>query len=72
MAMAQIALAWLVHRREVHGIAVVPIPGTRNATRLRENAWALDLALTNAEHPALDPIAHQVKGDRMPPPPDLD
>jgi aryl-alcohol dehydrogenase-like predicted oxidoreductase len=69
--MAQIALAWLLHRPNVHRIAVVPIPGTRSPARLRENANALDLTLTDDELSTLDPIAQQGKGDRMPPPPDL-
>ncbi|MFD3523139.1 aldo/keto reductase [Streptomyces sp. NPDC058653] len=70
--LAQIALAWLLHRPEAHGIAVVPIPGTRSPARLRENAEALHLTLTDDELSALDPIAEQVKGERMPPAPDLD
>ncbi|MGW5591130.1 aldo/keto reductase [Streptomyces sp. NPDC003857] len=70
--MAQIALAWLLHRPDTHHIAVVPIPGTRSPARLRENANALSLPLTSEELAALDSIAQQVKGDRMPPPPDLD
>ncbi|GAA4994872.1 aldo/keto reductase [Actinopolymorpha pittospori] len=70
--MAQIALAWLLQRPDAHGIAVVPIPGTRSPARLRENANALDLTLTDDELSTLDPIAQQVKGDRMSPPPDLD
>lgn len=70
--MAQVALAWLLHRPQAHRVAVVPIPGTRSPARLRENAGAVDLTLTDDELAALDPIAQQVKGDRMPPPPDLD
>ncbi|GHJ34825.1 aldo/keto reductase [Streptomyces sp. TS71-3] len=70
--MAQVALAWLLHRPAVHGIPVVPIPGTRSPLRLRENADALRLTLTGGELAVLDTIAQEVKGERMPPPPDLD
>ncbi|GII03836.1 aldo/keto reductase [Planobispora takensis] len=69
--MAQIALAWLLQRSDAHGIPVVPIPGTRSPARLRENADATGITLTGEELSALDPIAGRVKGDRMPPPPDL-
>jgi aryl-alcohol dehydrogenase-like predicted oxidoreductase len=42
---AQLALAWLL----AQGDDVVPIPGTRNATRLEENAGAVDVELTDAD-----------------------
>ncbi|SDI28483.1 aldo/keto reductase [Nonomuraea jiangxiensis] len=71
VTMAQVALAWVLQRSDAHGITVVPIPGTRSRRRLEENVGALDLTLTGAELAALEPIAAQVKGDRMPPPPDL-
>ncbi|MFC4118415.1 aldo/keto reductase [Nonomuraea zeae] len=69
--MAQVALAWLLHRSRAHDVQVVPIPGTRSADRLRENAGAVDVELTGEDLAALEPIAAQVAGDRMPPPPDL-
>ncbi|WP_433437053.1 aldo/keto reductase [Nonomuraea sp. CA-141351] len=70
--MAQIALAWLLQREEVHGIPVVPIPGTKSPGRLVENAGAVGIELTAEELAALDPIAAQVAGDRMPPPAELE
>ncbi|MEO3876653.1 aldo/keto reductase [Nonomuraea sp. B12E4] len=72
VTMAQIALAWVLQRADAHGITVIPIPGTRSRRRLQENVGALDITLTDTELAALEPIAAQVKGDRMPPPPDLD
>lgn len=63
---AQIALAWVQQRARVHGLTVVPIPGTRKATRLRENAAATRITLTAAELELLEPIASQVAGDRYP------
>ncbi|GAA3530433.1 aldo/keto reductase [Nonomuraea rosea] len=69
--MAQVALAWLLHRREAHDVQVVPIPGTRSPVRLLENAGAIDVKLTGDDLAALEPISAQVAGDRMPPPPDL-
>ncbi|WP_220040238.1 hypothetical protein [Nonomuraea aridisoli] len=55
----------------MHGVPVVPIPGTRSPSRLVENAGALEVEPTDAELAALDPIAALVAGERMPPPPDL-
>lgn len=39
---AQLALAWLLHQ----GQDVFPIPGTRRAERVEENAKAADIRLT--------------------------
>ncbi|KQV05585.1 MULTISPECIES: aldo/keto reductase [unclassified Kitasatospora] len=61
---AQIALAWVHQRAEVHGLTVVPIPGTRKRTRLAENTAAATLHLTPAELAVLEPIAAQVTGNR--------
>ncbi len=63
---AQVALAWLHQQHDIHGLTVVPIPGTRRATRLRENLAALELTLTADELAQLEPIAAQVTGDRYP------
>ncbi|MCD0482619.1 aldo/keto reductase [Streptacidiphilus sp. ASG 303] len=63
---AQIALAWVHQRAEVHGLSVVPIPGTRRRSRLEENTAAAALHLTEAELAALEPIAGRVAGDRYP------
>ncbi|MEV4172018.1 aldo/keto reductase [Nonomuraea sp. NPDC049709] len=71
VTMAQVALAWLIHRQRVHGIPVVPIPGTRSQARLLENAGSLEIELSEEELAALGPIAARVAGDRMSPPPDL-
>lgn len=63
---AQIALAWVHRRAAVHGLTVVPIPGTRRAERLRENVAAARITLTPAQLALLEPIAAQVAGDRYP------
>jgi aryl-alcohol dehydrogenase-like predicted oxidoreductase len=42
---AQLALAWLLNRRN----DVIPIPGTSSAERLAENAAAADIELSDAE-----------------------
>ncbi|MFD3457358.1 aldo/keto reductase [Streptomyces sp. NPDC058691] len=60
----QIALAWVQQRAQVHGLAVVPIPGTRRAERVRENTAATRIVLDEAELGWLEPIAGQVSGDR--------
>ncbi|WP_149183431.1 aldo/keto reductase [Streptomyces sp. TRM49041] len=61
---AQVALAWVHQRAAVHGLPVVPIPGTRKRGRLLENTAATHLTLTSAELALLDPIASQVTGSR--------
>ncbi|MEU0394819.1 aldo/keto reductase [Streptomyces sp. NPDC006208] len=62
----QVALAWVQQRAQVHSLAVVPIPGTRKASRLLENVGATRLTLSEDELAALEPIAGQVAGDRYP------
>ncbi|MCF3125494.1 aldo/keto reductase [Streptomyces arenae] len=49
----QLALAWVQHR----GDDVVPIPGTRRETYLRENLGALDVELSADELAAIDAAA---------------
>jgi len=63
---AQVALAWVQQRAEVHDLAVVPIPGTRKRSRLEENTAATALHLSAEELAQLEPIAAQVTGDRYP------
>ncbi|MEE4492130.1 aldo/keto reductase [Streptomyces sp. BE230] len=63
---AQVALAWVQQRAQVHGLAVVPIPGTRKSSRLLENVGATRLTLSAEELALLEPIAGQVAGDRYP------
>ncbi|MFG2661693.1 aldo/keto reductase [Streptomyces sp. NPDC048425] len=60
----QIALAWLHQRAQVHGLTVVPIPGTRKRSRLLENAAAAHITLSSGELALLEPIAGQVAGER--------
>ncbi len=47
---AQIALAWMIDKKDY----IVPIPGTRKLSRLKENAGAADVNLSAAEVKALD------------------
>ncbi|GAB3655318.1 aldo/keto reductase [Streptomyces sparsus] len=63
---AQVALAWVHQRAEVHGLTVVPIPGTRRRSRLLENAAATRVRLTDGQLARLEPIAARVVGDRYP------
>ncbi|MFE7042660.1 aldo/keto reductase [Streptomyces atratus] len=63
---AQVALAWVQQRAQVHGLTVVPIPGTRKSSRLLENVAATRLTLTAQELALLEPIAGRVAGDRYP------
>ena len=57
---AQVALAWVSSR----GDDVVPIPGTRRAARLEENAGALAVTLTEEDLGRLDPLSDLVVGAR--------
>lgn len=61
---AQVALAWVHARSAVHGLPVVPIPGTRSRTRVAENIAAATVELTADELATLEPIAGQVAGNR--------
>ncbi|MBW8092978.1 aldo/keto reductase [Streptomyces hygroscopicus] len=62
--LAQIALAWVQQRAQVHGLAVVPIPGTRTRARIEQNTAATRIELSADELAALEPIAGQVVGAR--------
>ena len=52
----QVALAWVHHRQQVHGVPVVPIPGTTSISHLRSNVAAADLRLTGDELRRLDSL----------------
>ncbi|MFI0034442.1 aldo/keto reductase [Streptomyces mutabilis] len=60
----QIALAWAQQRAQVHGLPVIPIPGTRKPARVDENTGATRIVLTQDELSLLEPIAGKVAGDR--------
>jgi aryl-alcohol dehydrogenase-like predicted oxidoreductase len=51
---AQISLAWMLRKRPY----IVPIPGTRKESRLRENADASEVKLTDAEFTEIDHALH--------------
>ncbi|PSM41469.1 aldo/keto reductase [Streptomyces dioscori] len=63
-SVGQIALAWVHRQAAVHGLPVVPIPGTRRRTRVEENTAATRIALTASDLAALEPIAAKVAGTR--------
>jgi len=52
---AQLALAWLLARRD----HIVPIPGIRHLDRLQENVAAADIELTRQELQRLEEISPQ-------------
>ncbi|MFH9986925.1 aldo/keto reductase [Streptomyces luteogriseus] len=62
--LGQIALAWVQQRATVHGLPVVPIPGTRKPARVEENTAATRIVLTDEQLDLLDGIAAQVAGNR--------
>ena len=61
---AQVALAWLWARGDAIGLPVVPIPGTRRAARIDENAAAITLRLTAEQLARLDQVSALVVGRR--------
>ncbi|WP_414169319.1 aldo/keto reductase [Streptoverticillium reticulum] len=61
---AQVALAWVQQRASVHGLTVIPIPGTRKRSRLDENVAATRITLSAEELAVLEPIAGKVAGTR--------
>ncbi|GHH33738.1 aldo/keto reductase [Streptomyces candidus] len=64
VTLGQVALAWVQQQAQVHGVGVVPIPGTRRRTRVEENAAATQLVLSAGELALLEPIAERVAGPR--------
>ncbi|GHF43394.1 MULTISPECIES: aldo/keto reductase [Streptomyces] len=64
VSLAQVALAWVQQRSAVHGLTVIPIPGTRKRSRLEENLAATRITLNADELAALEPIAGKVAGNR--------
>lgn len=63
-SLGQVALAWVQQQAQVHGLAVVPIPGTRKRSRVEENAAATRIVLGEEELARLEPVASKVAGDR--------
>ncbi|MCQ9178199.1 aldo/keto reductase [Streptomyces sp. IBSBF 2953] len=66
VSLGQIALAWVQQRSAVHGLPVVPIPGTSKPGRVEENTAATRIVLSEEELGLLEPIAAKVAGDRYP------
>lgn len=64
-SLAQLALAWILAKDDV----IVPIPGSRNADRVKQNCHAVDVTLTPAQVKALDALSAHVTGDRGTPSP---
>ena len=63
ISVTQLALAWLLARGE----NIVPIPGTRNETRLAENVAAADLSFTSEDLARVHEILPEGSfGDRYP------
>lgn len=61
---AQVALAWVYAHGRAAGIGVVPIPSTRRAGRVDENAAAVGILLSDATLATLDSLAERVVGER--------
>ena len=64
-SLGQIALAWVQQQAGVHGLPVVPIPGTRKPGRVEENAAATAIELTRrGAGPRWSRSRRKVAGDR--------
>jgi aryl-alcohol dehydrogenase-like predicted oxidoreductase len=50
----QVALAWVHHRQQAHGVRTIPIPGTASVHHLRSNIAAADLSLSADDLRRLD------------------
>ncbi|WP_068274585.1 aldo/keto reductase [Aldersonia kunmingensis] len=61
---AQVALAWLYAKGREFSLPVVPIPGTRYAARVTENAGGVNLDLTADQVGRLDELASITVGAR--------
>lgn len=64
LTLAQVALAWVYASGRRLGIPVVPIPGTRKAHRIDENASTVSLTLTDESLALLDGQYAGVEGER--------
>lgn len=64
-SMAQLALAWLLHRRD----DIIPIPGTTSIEHMRENAGASEVSVSDDVMKCLDVLINQntVHGSRYNP-----
>jgi aryl-alcohol dehydrogenase-like predicted oxidoreductase len=60
---AQLGLAWVL----AQGDDVVPIPGTKQRSRLEENVGAVDVTLTDADLAEIAQALPEPAGDRYPP-----
>jgi aryl-alcohol dehydrogenase-like predicted oxidoreductase len=60
-----VALAWLRYRADALGVASVPIPGTRRASRVEENLGSLSVTLSPEQLDALDAAGAAVSGNRF-------
>lgn len=62
--LAQVVLAWLYEQGRVLNLPVVPIPGTRFAHRVTENAGAVDVTFTADQLERLNELASLTVGAR--------
>jgi aryl-alcohol dehydrogenase-like predicted oxidoreductase len=60
LTLSQLALAWLLHK----GDDVVPIPGSRHAKNMEQNARAADVALDAKDLEEINRAARGVAGER--------
>lgn len=61
---AQLALAWLYNQARVMGVPMITIPGTTQLLHAADNAAALRLTVTEAEHEELLELSALVAGAR--------
>lgn len=61
---AQVALAWVHRQSTMFDVAVVPIPGSRKAARVDENADSVFIELSAQDISELENLSSQVRGHR--------
>ncbi|MGC0143498.1 MULTISPECIES: aldo/keto reductase [unclassified Pseudactinotalea] len=57
----QVALAWVHHRQQEHGVRVVPLPGTASMRHLHANVAAADLRLSATDLRRLETVTTAAK-----------
>ncbi|CAB9524357.1 Aldo-keto reductase yakc [NADP(+)] [Seminavis robusta] len=61
---AQVSLAWLFHKAEELGVAVIPIPGTTKIKNATDNFGSVKVKLTDEDCTELETLAGKVAGER--------
>lgn len=61
---AQLSLAWLFHKANALGVAVVPIPGSTKIKNVQDNLGSVKISISDADSAVLESLSTQVAGER--------